>query len=249
MKVFYTLKGNAYDAADVELALKCAEAASRQYGGPVRALIDTLQDKGVFSGVQNFKEQGSNKFKFNSITGEITSRRQFQGGAGEIIVAVCPTMSLLNDVQNNATRIQLLIVVPDMDASVNQDIYHWLDLNSATDIQSCQPMQGIHLPALGVKRAIGYLIDYCQRMTVDLTHTTVQMGVMADVVNTIKKQGITANYDEVIKYSLQRGLLFAEAEILAKAFCQKTLLKTRGCPNYGVYWKSIDDPKWELGKE
>lgn len=50
MKVFYTLKGNAYDAADVELALKCAEAASRQYGGPVRALIDTLQDKGVMTG-------------------------------------------------------------------------------------------------------------------------------------------------------------------------------------------------------
>lgn len=245
MKVFYTLKENSYNAADVELALKCAEAASKQYGWPVRALIETLQDKGVFSGVQDFEEQSSNKFKFNSITGEITSRRQFQGGAGEIIVAVCPTIQLLKAVQQNSTRIKLLIVVPDMDASVNQDIYLWLDLNSAIDIRSSQPLQGIHQPAAGVKRAIGYLIDYCQRMNVDLTHTTVQTGVMADVVNTIKKQGITANYNEVVKYSLRRDLTFAEAEILAKAFCQRTLLKTRGCPNYDAYWTSIDDPKWE----
>lgn len=245
MKVFYTLKGNTYNAADVELALKCAEAASKQYGWPVRALIETLQDKGVFSGVGNFEEKGLNKFKFNSITGEITSRRQFQGGAGEIIVAVCPSIQLLQTVQRNSTRIKVVIVVPDMDASVNQDIYHWLDVNSAIDIQSSHPLQGIHLPVAGVKRTIGYLIDYCQRMNVDLTHTTVQTGAMADVVNTIKKQGITANYDEVVKYSLQRGLTYAEAEILAKALCQRTLLKTRGCPNYDAYWKAIDDPKWE----
>lgn len=245
MKVFYTLKGNIYNAADVELALKCAETVSQQYGWPVRTLIETLQDKGVFSGVQDFKEQGSNKFKFNSITGEITSRRQFQGGTGEVIVAVCPTIQLLQATQQNSTRIKLLIVVPDMDASVNQDIYHWLDLNSATDIQSGQFLQGIHEPVTGIKRAIGYLIDYCQRFTVDLTHTTVQNGVMVDAVNTIKKRGIVANCDEVIKYSPQRGLTFAEAEILAKAFCQKNLLKTRGCPDYDEYWKSINDPKWE----
>ena len=47
MKVFYTLKGNIYNAADVELALQCAEVASTQYGWPVRALIETLQQKVV----------------------------------------------------------------------------------------------------------------------------------------------------------------------------------------------------------
>ena len=36
MKVVYTLKGNIYEAADVELALQFAEAASRQSGMPVR---------------------------------------------------------------------------------------------------------------------------------------------------------------------------------------------------------------------
>lgn len=245
MKVFYTLKGKIYNAADVELALKCAEAASQQYGWPVRALIETLQQKVVFAGVQGFSWSGSSQFKYGSVTGHVTTRRQFQGGAGEIIVAVCPTIQLLQAIQQNSTRVQMLIVVPEMDSNACRDIYHWLDLNSATDIQSGNTMQGVHLPATGIQRAIGFLMDYCQRNTVDMTHTTIQTGVMADVVNTIKKQGIAANYDEVVKYSLQRGLPNAESEILAKAFCQKSLLKKRGCPDYDEYWKAINDPKWE----
>ena len=85
MKVFYTLKGNIYNAVDVVLTLKYAEAASQKYGWPVRALIETLQQKVVFTGVKGFSWTGSSQFRFCSVTGNVTTRRQFQGGAGEII--------------------------------------------------------------------------------------------------------------------------------------------------------------------
>lgn len=245
MKVFYTLKGNIYNAADVELALQCAEAASTQYGWPVRALIETLQQKVVFAGVQGFSWCGSSQFKCGSITGDVTTRRQFRGGAGEIIVAICPTIQLLQATQLYSTRIKLLVVVPEMDYSVCPSIYHWLDLYSATDIQRKTTMNGIGIPVTGIKRAIAFLMDYCQQYGIDITHLSVQTGKMTDVVNTIKKQGIIANNEEVVKFCLQRGLSYSEADILAKAFSTKSLLATRGNPDYDLYWQSINDPKWD----
>lgn len=245
MKVFYTLKENIYNAADVDLALQCAEVASKNYGWQVSALIETQAQKCVFVGVPNFTFSGTNRFKYNSITGDIITRRQYKGVACEIIVAVCPTIQLLQAVQQNSMQIQLLIVVPEMDANACRDIYHWLDLYSAFDIQSGQSLQGIHQPAVGIKRAIGYLIDYCHRITVDMTHTPLYTGEIADVANTLKERGIIANYEEVVKYSLTKGLSYNESEILAKAFSQKSHLKMRGIPNYDRYWQNINDSMWD----
>lgn len=241
--VFYTLQGQIYDAKDVERALQLAEAASTKYGWPVRALIETLAQKNMFIGVSGFTFQGSNQFRFNSISGAITTRKQFQSGLSEVIVVVCPTIQLLQKIQYHSTNIELLIVVPEMKSDA--DVYEWLDLNSAKDITSGVALNNIGLPATGIKRAINYLLDYCKRNTVDLTHYSVQTGEMADVVNTIKKQGLTANNKEVIKYCLQKGIPYIEAEILAKAFTRRTLLPTRGCPSYALIWNSINDSKWD----
>ena len=181
-------------------------------------------------------------FAFRGITGEIATRRSFQGVNGEILVVICPTIELLQKMQQYQ-GIGLAIVVPEMKTS--SDIYYWLDLNSATDIQTGATLSGIGLPVVGIKRAIGFLKDYCMRLGVKLTEIALWTGEIADVANTIKKQKIFAGYDEVVKYCLQRGLTIEEAELLAKAFCQKKPLKMRGCPDYGTYWKAINDPKWE----
>ena len=73
MNVFYTLNGIIYNADDVELALLCAEAASQQNEWTIRALIDTLTNKDVFNGVPSFYLTNDDHFRFNSVSGEITS--------------------------------------------------------------------------------------------------------------------------------------------------------------------------------
>ena len=240
MKVAYTLTGSYYQPSDIELALQCAEAVAQKANKPVKILLEGKAQYAVLLGVNGLNITGSS-FTYNSLHGDIITRLQYQGSKGDIAVTVCPTIQLLQKIQD--TGISLLVVVPEMTVSTN--IYHWLDLNSAIDIMSQQVLNGIGLPATGIKRAIGYLIDYCQRNTVDFTHITVQAGEMANVVNTIKKKGISANEDEIVKYCLQRDLTLIEAEILAKAFCKKTCLPMRGNPNYDLYWKAIDDKKWE----
>lgn len=241
MKVVYTLAGNHYKSSDIELAMQCAEAAAQQFGQSVRILLEGKVQYPVLSGVNNLSINGST-YKFRTIQGIIETRKQFKGAKGDIIVTVCPSLQLLQKLQD--AGVSLLVVVPEMTAST--DIYHWLDLNSAMDIQSHQPLQGIGLPAQGVMRAIGYLKDYCQRMTTNLKSTPVYLGELADVANTLKTQGIVAVYDEVVKYCLHRGLSIDEASIVAKSFSQKSMLKMRGNPNFAVYWKVINDPKWEL---
>lgn len=240
MKVTYTLASNYYQPSDIELALRCAEVAAQQTGKSVIILLEGKTQYAVLNGVNGLKVTGSN-FSFNAIQGDIVTRLQYKGANGEIILTVCPTIQLLQKLQDSG--IGLLIVVPEMPAST--DIYHWLDLNSAIDIQSRTVLSGIAPPVAGVKRAIGYLKDYCLRMNVDLTHTPVYSGELADVANTLKKQGVAANYEEVVKYSLIRDLSYAEATIAAKAFCQRTMLKMRGNPDYTAYWNTINDPKWE----
>lgn len=240
MEVAYTLAGNYYQPSDIELAMQCAEAAAQQLGKSVRILLEGKAQYPVLSGVNNLSNNGRT-FTFGSIQGRIETRLQFQGAKGDIIVTVCPTIQLLQKLQDSG--VSLLIVVPEITAST--DIYHWLDLNSAMDIKSQQRLQGIALPAQGVIRAIGYLKDYCQRMTTSLTCAPVYTGEIADVANTLKMQGIFADYDEVVKYSLHRNLSFAEACLLAKAFSQKTKLKMRGTPDFNAYWKAINVQKWE----
>lgn len=240
MKVAYTLAGSYYQPSDIELAMQCAEAAVQQYGKPVRILLEGKVQYPVLSGVNNLSINGST-YKFRTIQGNIETRKQFNGAKGDIIVTVCPTIQLLGKLQN--AGVSLLVVVPEMTAST--DIYHWLDLNSAMDIKSGQPLQGIGLPAQGVMRAIGYMKDYCQRMTTSLTSVPVYTGELADVANTLKTQGIIADYEEVVKYCLHRGLSYAEACIVAKAFCQKSMLKMRGKPDFNAYWQAINVQKWE----
>ena len=73
----------------------------------------------------------------------------------------------------------------------------------------------------------------------------VEQDRFEQVANTLKKQGIVADYEEVLKYCLYRGLSFDAARVVAKAFSQKSLLKMRGNPNFGLYWNNINNPKWE----
>ena len=77
------------------------------------------------------------------------------------------------------------------------------------------------------------------------TNVPVYTGELADVANTLKKQGLVADYEEVVKYCLHRGLSYAEACIVAKAFSQKSMLKMRGNPDFNAYWNTINDPKWD----
>ena len=82
-------------------------------------------------------------------------------------------------------------------------------------------------------------------LNVLLTSVPVYTGEIADVANTLKKQGIVPDYEEVLKYCLYRGLSFDEACVVAKAFSQRSLLKMRGNPNFGLYWNNINESKWE----
>lgn len=240
MKVAYTLAGSIYQPFDIELALQCAEAAAKQFGKQVRIVLETKHQYPVLNGVNNLAVKG-NSFTFRSIHGGIETRLQYKDAKGDVIITVCPSIQLLQKLQDSG--VSVLFVVPEMTASSN--VYHWLDLYSAMDIKSRQTIQGIKIPAPGVIRAIGYLKDYCKRMNVDLTHATVYTGELADVANTLKKQGITANYEETLKYCLQRDLSYAEGCIVAKAFSQQSMLKMRGTPNFQAYWNMINDPKWE----
>lgn len=240
MKVAYTLVGNYYQPSDIELAMQCAEAAAQQSGRAVMVLLESKAQYPVLIGVNNLVVNG-NSFTFNSIQGNIETRLLFKSAKDDIIVTICPTIQLLQKLQD--AGISLLIVVPEMMAST--DIYRWLDLYSAMDIQSGQPLQGICLPAKGVMRAVGYLKGYCERMTTCLTSAPVYTGELADVANTLKKQGIVADYEEVVKYCIFRGLSFAEAGVVAKAFCQKSMLKMHGNPNFNAYWQIINVQKWE----
>lgn len=240
MNVAYALTGNYYQSSDIELAMQCAESTSQQLGKSVRVLLESKAQYPVLSGVNNLAVSG-NSFTFKSIQGSIETRLQFKGARGDIIVTVCPTIQLLQKLQD--AGVSLLVVVPEMIASV--DIYHWLDLNSAMDIQSGQSLQSIGLPVHGIMRAIGYLKDYSQRMGVSLTSISVYSGELADVANTLKKQGVVAVYEEVVKYCLYQGLSYAEACTVARAFSQKSMLKMRGTPDFNAYWKNVNDPKWE----
>lgn len=240
MKVAYTLAGSYYQPSDIELAMQCAEAVAQQFGKPVRILLENKTLYSVLSGVNNLTINGST-YQFRTIQGNIETRLQFKGAKGDVVVTVCPSIQLLQKLQD--AGVSLLVVVPEMTA--NTDIYHWLDLNFAIDIQSQQPLQGIGKPAQGVTRAIGYLKDYCQRMATSLTSVPVYTGELADVANTLKKQGLVADYEEVVKYCLHRGLSYAEACIVAKAFSQKSMLKMRGNPDFNAYWNTINDTKWD----
>lgn len=242
MKVVYTLAGNIYKPTDIEEALMYSETAARHLGKRVRIVLDSKAVYPVLHGVNGLNVNGNN-FTFNTIQGIIVTRLQYQGSNGEIVVVVCPTIQLLQKIQDSG--ISLLIVVPEMDANACQDIFHWLDLNSAMDIQTGASLSGIGQPVVGIMRAVGYLKDYSQRMNVHLTSVPVYSGEIADVANTLKKQGIVADYEEVLKYCLYRGLSFDEACVVAKAFSQKSLLKMRGNPNFGIYWNNINNPKWE----
>jgi len=240
MKVVYTLASNIYQPSDIERALLCAETAAHQMGKAVRIVLESKAQMPVLNSVNGLTVKG-NTFSFNNIQGVIETRLQYKGAKGEIILTVCPTLQLLQKLQDSG--VSLLIVVPEMTAST--DVYHWLDLYSAMDIQSSKILQGIASPVSGVMRAVGYLKNYSLRMNILLTSVPVYTGEIADVANTLKKQGIVPDYEEVLKYCLFRGLSFDEACVVAKAFSQRSLLKMRGNPNFGLYWNNINDSKWE----
>ena len=206
----------------------------------MKIVLESKAQMPVLNGVNGLTVKG-NTFSFINIQGIIETRIQYKGAEGEIILAVCPTLQLLQKLQDSG--VSLLIVVPEM--TVSTDIYHWLDLYSAMDIQSGNILQSIASPVSGVMRAVGYLKDYSLRMNVLLTSVPVYSGEIADVANTLKKQGIVANYEEVVKFCLTRGLSYSEADILAKAFSKKSLLATRGTTDYDLYWQSINDSKWD----
>jgi len=240
MKVAYTLAGSYYQPSDIELAMQCAEAAAQQLGKPVRILLEGKAQYPVLTGVNNLSVNGSS-YQFRTIQGNIETRKQFNGAKGYIIVTVCPTIQLLQKLQD--AGISLLFVVPEMTAST--DIYHWLQLHSANNLMTGQEITGIAPCPSEMNRAIGYLKDYSRKFGVDLTHTTIQVRSLAIVANTLKTYRITSNPDSIYRQALLQGLTHAEADILVKYFMKKGIHPNTTNANYANYWHTLQDPQWE----
>ena len=194
MKVFYIQSAKYYQPADVLSALKCAEAAAKQTTAEVKVLLEPGAADNVFAGVDDGEFDGTS-CKYDTISGEITTPRKYKNTMDEIVISICPTKQILEKIQKSE-HVLAAIIIPDNPQDDN--VYHWLDLYTAVDIQNGSVLNGIGQPAEGIRRAVGFLQNYSLRYTVKLTDIAVWTGEIADVANTIKKQGIVGNFEEGI---------------------------------------------------
>lgn len=242
MKVFYIQSEKYYQPADVRLALKCAEAAMKQTKAEVKVLLEPGAADNVFAGVDEVEYDGSS-FKYDKISGEITTPRKYKNTKDEILISICPTRQILEKIQNSE-HVLVAIIIPDNPQE--NDVLHWLDLNSAIDINTQKPLAGISDVPKEIKRAVGYLKDYCLQFGVNLKHTSVVEQELVRVGNTLVKDQINATVDMVVKHCLSRGLCCEEAKNVAKAFCRATIKPTSLVVDYDAYREKLDDPKWEI---
>lgn len=239
--VFFHLAGQIYEPTDIEDALRAIEAMANSTHLPVRIAIEAGVQLNTLIGVKNLSYTKAS-FQFNSIKGDIVTRRAIRAAGPEIILTVCPTEKLLQSFQS-FPEVKVVFVIPDN--SSDQPIYHWLQLHSAKNLITQQDLQGIAPCSQEMNRAIGYLKDYSRKLNVDLTHTSIQYGILAIVANTLKKYHITSSPDSIYKQALQRDLLHSEAEVLVKYFMHKSLFPDNTNANYANYWQTLQDVQWE----
>lgn len=239
--VYYNLAGQAYVPSDIEDALGAIETLANSSNLPVRIAIESSAQLTTLIGVKGLSTTNKT-FQYNTIKGDIVTRRAISVAGPEIILTVCPTDKLLESFQS-FPEVKAVFVIPDN--SLDQPIYHWLQLHSAKNLITQQDIQGIAPCPQEINRAIGYLKDYSRKLNVDLTHTSIQCGCLAIVANTLKKYRIISTPDSIYKQALLRDLLHSEVEILVKYFMQKSMFPDNTNANYANYWQILQDVQWE----
>ena len=239
-KVFYRLAGNYYNATDIKHCLDLASAMFLQDSSLVFTIyLISNSQLSALMGVQGLTYDNTS-FSYGNITGRIETERTYAPKQGrEVVLAICMLDEKTLCKIENSPSIYSMFVVPEMPGYID----HWLQLHSAYDISSSspQPIAGIPTCTVELKRTIGYLKDYTRKLNVDLTHTSIQQGMLQSVFNAFKSNAADVHYDEVYAESLRRGLSHQEAEILAKAFSRKTSYPNTTITN----WIYINDPQWE----
>ena len=239
-KVFHQLAGNIYNASDIEHCLKFAEAIRTQYPQMVFTIyIVSNNQLNTLIGVTGLTVSG-NTFTYGNISGVIETERTYsKKNQPETVLAICilEEKSLVK-IQSSPT-IKCMFVVPEMPGYLD----HWLQLHSADDITTnpIQPFHGIPTCPQELKRAIGYLKDYTRRLDVDLTHTSIQKGVLQAAFNAYRANAPKVTFDQIYAEALRRDLSHVEAEILAKTFSRTTAFSGATVTN----WDAINDQNWE----
>ena len=239
--VFYNLDGNIYVPSDIEDALKIIESLVNKTNLPVRIAIETNAQLNTLIGVTDLTYT-PNAFQYHNIQGRIVTRRTITPVGPEIILTVCPTEKLLQSFES-LPEVQAVFVIPEMDS--DQPIYCWLQLHSAKNFKTGQEIQGIIPCPPEMNRAIGYLKDYSRRLNVDLTHTSIQQGILAVAANTLKVHHISSNPDTIYRQALLRDLSHAEAGVLVKYFMKRSLYPNNTNANYDNYWQDFQNPQWD----
>lgn len=239
-KVFHQLAGAIYNATDIEHCLKLAEAIKSQYPQMVFTIyIVSNNQLDTLISVPGLTVSG-NTFTYGTMSGAIETERTYNAkNHPETILAICilDEKSLVK-IQSSPS-INCMFVVPEMPGYLD----HWLQLHSADDITSdpIQPFQGIPSCPQELMRAIGYLKDYTRGLDVDLTHTSIQKGVLQATFNAYRANAPKVTYDQIYAEALRRDLSHEEAEILAKSFSRATAFSGATATK----WDAIDNPKWE----
>lgn len=239
-KVFHQLAGDIYNASDIEHCLKFAEDIRTQYPQMVFTIyIVSNNQLNTLIGVTGLTVSG-NTFTYGNISGVIETERTYsKKNQLETVLAICilEEKSLVK-IQSSPT-IKCMFVVPEMPGYLD----HWLQLHSADDITT-NPVQSFHgIPTCPqeLKRAIGYLKDYTRRLDVDLTHTSIQKGVLQAAFNAYRANAPKVTFDQIYAEALRRDLSHVEAEILAKTFSRTTASSGATVTD----WDAINDQNWE----
>ena len=239
-KVFHQLAGDIYNASDIEHCLKFAEAIRTQYPQMVFTIYVVSNNQlNSLIGVTGLTVIG-NTFTYGNISGVIETERTYsKKNQPETVLAICilEEKSLV-EIQSSPT-IKCMFVVPEMPRYLD----HWLQLHSADDITTdpIQPFHGIPTCPQELKRAIGYLKDYTRRLDVDLTHTSIQKGVLQAAFNAYRANAPKVTFDQIYAEALRRDLSHVEAEILAKTFSRTTAFSGATVTD----WDAINDQNWE----
>lgn len=239
-KVFHQLAGEIYNASDIEHCLKLAEAIKVEQPQMVFTIyIVSNNQLDTLIGVPGLTVNG-NAFTYGNISGAIETERTYsKKNQPETVLAICflEEKSLVK-IQSSPS-INCMFVVPEMPGYID----HWLQLHFADDITTdpIQPFHGIPSCPQELKRAIGYLKDYTRRLDVDLTHTSIEKGVLQATFNAYRANAPKVTYDQIYAEALRRDLTHAEAEILAKTFSRSTSFPGANT----TQWSAINDPNWE----
>lgn len=239
-KVFHQLAGKIYNASDIEQCLKLAATINTQYPQMAFTIyIVSNNQLETLIGVPGLSVSG-NTFTYGNISGTIETERTYSPkNQLETVLAICILEEKSLVKIQNSPSIKCMFVVPEMPGYLD----HWLQLHSADDITNdpIHPYHGIPTCPQELKRAIGYLKDYSRGFNVDLTHTSIQKGVLQATFNAYRANAPKVAYDQIYAEALRRDLTHAEAEILEKTFSRTSAFKDASVTK----WDAVNDVNWE----